>query len=138
MGQYTFPDPEWKNVSEDAKELINGMLNVDPAKRLTIEQVMHNRWIAVRSFTSTNPHELYRLFSVLAIHGGAADAAAHEQDAEGGRGDVAGGAGGDDPFAGHDARRLRSGADQNVGELEQSPVEQAPQKGRRRQVIIVC
>ncbi|XP_019880286.1 MAP kinase-activated protein kinase 2 [Aethina tumida] len=46
MGQYTFPDPEWKNVSEDAKELINGMLNVDPAKRLTIEQVMHNRWIA--------------------------------------------------------------------------------------------
>jgi mitogen-activated protein kinase-activated protein kinase 2 len=48
MGQYTFPNPEWQNVSQDAKDLINGMLNIDPAKRLTIEQVMSNRWIAVR------------------------------------------------------------------------------------------
>lgn len=47
MGQYTFPNPEWQNVSEDAKTLINGMLNIDPAKRLTIEEVMMNNWIAV-------------------------------------------------------------------------------------------
>jgi len=45
-GQYDFPDPEWKNVSSHAKELIKGMLNVDPAKRLTIDQVMKNTWIA--------------------------------------------------------------------------------------------
>lgn len=51
MGQYTFPNPEWQNVSQDAKDLINGMLNVDPAKRLTIDQVMSNRWIAVRDNT---------------------------------------------------------------------------------------
>lgn len=47
-GQYTFPLPEWQNVSQDAKDLINGMLNVDPAKRLMIHEVMTNRWIAVR------------------------------------------------------------------------------------------
>lgn len=47
MGQYSFPNPEWQNVSKDAKELISGMLNIDPTKRLTIEQVMHNNWIAV-------------------------------------------------------------------------------------------
>ncbi|KAJ8930858.1 hypothetical protein NQ314_016277 [Rhamnusium bicolor] len=46
MGQYTFPNPEWQNVSQDAKDLINGMLNIDPAKRFTIDQVMSNRWIA--------------------------------------------------------------------------------------------
>lgn len=46
-GQYDFPDPEWKNVSNAAKDLIKGMLNVDPAKRFTIEQVMRNNWIAV-------------------------------------------------------------------------------------------
>lgn len=51
MGQYTFPNPEWQNVSQDAKDLIKGMLNVDPAKRFTIEQVMSNRWIAVSQFS---------------------------------------------------------------------------------------
>lgn len=45
-GQFTFPNPEWQNVSQDAKELINGMLNVDPVKRLTINEVKGNRWIA--------------------------------------------------------------------------------------------
>lgn len=49
-GQYDFPDPEWKNVSNAAKELIKGMLNVDPAKRFTIEQVMKNSWVSVSIF----------------------------------------------------------------------------------------
>jgi mitogen-activated protein kinase-activated protein kinase 2 len=43
-GQYDFPSPEWSNVSNDAKELIKGMLSVDPNKRLTIEEVMRNTW----------------------------------------------------------------------------------------------
>lgn len=47
MGQFTFPNPEWQCVSSAAKELINGMLNVDPAKRLSIDQVRRNVWIAV-------------------------------------------------------------------------------------------
>lgn len=47
MGQYTFPNPEWQNVSQDAKDLISGMLNIDPVKRLNIDQVMRNKWIAV-------------------------------------------------------------------------------------------
>lgn len=45
-GQFTFPNPEWQHVSQDAKDLINGMLNVDPAKRMSISDVMGNRWIA--------------------------------------------------------------------------------------------
>lgn len=47
MGQYSFPNPEWQHVSSDAKELISGMLNIDPVKRLSIEQVSKNNWIAV-------------------------------------------------------------------------------------------
>lgn len=46
-GQYDFPNPEWQNVSDSAKKLIKGMLSVDPTKRLTIDQVMKNLWIAV-------------------------------------------------------------------------------------------
>lgn len=45
-GQYDFPSPEWTNVTTEAKELIKGMLCVDPNKRLTIEEVMRNNWIA--------------------------------------------------------------------------------------------
>lgn len=45
-GQYDFPSPEWSNVSNDAIELIKGMLSVDPNKRLSIEEVIRNRWIA--------------------------------------------------------------------------------------------
>lgn len=45
-GQYDFPSPEWSNVSNDAKELIKGMLSVDPNKRLTIEEVIRNNWIS--------------------------------------------------------------------------------------------
>lgn len=47
MGQFTFPDPEWQNVSQDAKDLIKGMLNIEPTNRLTISEVMSNWWIAV-------------------------------------------------------------------------------------------
>lgn len=45
-GQYDFPSPEWTNVTVEAKELIRGMLIVDPNKRLTIGEVMKNKWIA--------------------------------------------------------------------------------------------
>lgn len=47
LGQFDFPNPEWQNVSNDAKELIRGMLTTDPPQRLTIDQVISNRWIAV-------------------------------------------------------------------------------------------
>lgn len=45
-GQYDFPNPEWKNVSQDAKELIRGLLRTDPAQRLNIEEVLAHKWIA--------------------------------------------------------------------------------------------
>ena len=46
-GQYEFPNPEWENVSKDAKDLIRGMLKTDPHQRLTIDDVIKNKWIAV-------------------------------------------------------------------------------------------
>merc|ERR1719158_1507501 len=45
-GQYEFPKPEWENISKDAKGLIQGMLITDPAKRLTIDEVIKHKWIA--------------------------------------------------------------------------------------------
>jgi len=45
-GQYEFPNPEWENVSKDAKDLIRGMLKTDPHQRLSIDDVIKNTWIA--------------------------------------------------------------------------------------------
>lgn len=45
-GQFDFPNPEWQNVSDAAKKLINGCLSVDPVHRLNIDQLMRNTWIA--------------------------------------------------------------------------------------------
>jgi serine/threonine protein kinase len=54
-GQYDFPNPEWKDVSQDAKDLIKGMLCTDPTTRLTIEQVMANRWVSKHTEVPPTP-----------------------------------------------------------------------------------
>ncbi|XP_073681982.1 MAP kinase-activated protein kinase 3 [Garra rufa] len=45
MGQYEFPNPEWAEVSEEAKQLIHQLLKTDPNERMTIEQFMNHPWI---------------------------------------------------------------------------------------------
>ncbi|XP_016088990.1 MAP kinase-activated protein kinase 2-like [Sinocyclocheilus grahami] len=45
MGQYEFPNPEWAEVSEEAKQLIHQLLKTDPNERMTIEQFMNHTWI---------------------------------------------------------------------------------------------
>lgn len=52
-GQYTFPNPEWANVSQDAKDLIKGMLKTDPEERFTIFDVMKSKWIVVSASWSS-------------------------------------------------------------------------------------
>mmetsp|Transcript_83599 Transcript_83599/g.258511 ORF Transcript_83599/g.258511 Transcript_83599/m.258511 type:complete len:598 (-) Transcript_83599:107-1900(-) len=44
-GSFSFEDPVWVGVSEEAKELIRGLLVVDPAKRLTAAQVHQHFWL---------------------------------------------------------------------------------------------
>ncbi len=51
--QYEFPKPEWEKVSKDAKDLIRGMLETEPQKRLTIDDIIKNKWIAVSSQTTS-------------------------------------------------------------------------------------
>ena len=47
-GQYEFPNPEWSQVSSEAKELIRLLLKTDPAERLTITEFMNHPWVKVR------------------------------------------------------------------------------------------
>jgi len=54
-GQYEFPNPEWKNVSNDAKDLIKGCLKTNPEERLTIDMVIKNKWIAQYNVVPCTP-----------------------------------------------------------------------------------
>lgn len=44
-GIYEFNSPSWDNISKEAKEIIKGLLLVDPKKRMTPEQLMECPWI---------------------------------------------------------------------------------------------
>ncbi|XP_026078221.1 calcium/calmodulin-dependent protein kinase type II subunit gamma-like isoform X3 [Carassius auratus] len=43
-GAYDFPSPEWDTVTPEAKNLINQMLTINPAKRITAEQALKHPW----------------------------------------------------------------------------------------------
>lgn len=44
-GDFVFHPEYWKNVSEDAKSLIRGLLTVDMTKRLTADEVLNHPWL---------------------------------------------------------------------------------------------
>uniref|UniRef100_A0A1A8IKF0 non-specific serine/threonine protein kinase n=1 Tax=Nothobranchius kuhntae TaxID=321403 RepID=A0A1A8IKF0_NOTKU len=46
MGQYEFPNPEWFDVSQEAKQLIIQLLKTEPSERMTIRQFMNHPWIS--------------------------------------------------------------------------------------------
>uniref|UniRef100_A0A5B6ZB72 non-specific serine/threonine protein kinase n=1 Tax=Davidia involucrata TaxID=16924 RepID=A0A5B6ZB72_DAVIN len=43
--EINFDKDPWPKVSEDAKELVRGMLEPNPYSRMTVEEVLENRWI---------------------------------------------------------------------------------------------
>uniref|UniRef100_A0A2K5K0Q6 calcium/calmodulin-dependent protein kinase n=1 Tax=Colobus angolensis palliatus TaxID=336983 RepID=A0A2K5K0Q6_COLAP len=47
-GAYDFPSPEWDTVTPEAKNLINQMLTINPAKRITADQALKHPWVCGR------------------------------------------------------------------------------------------
>ena len=45
-----YPSPEWDTVTPEAKSLINSMLTVNPAKRVTAAEALRHPWICVSYF----------------------------------------------------------------------------------------
>ena len=45
QARYDFPSPWWDKISKPAKDLVNGLLTIDPKKRLTADQVLKDPWI---------------------------------------------------------------------------------------------
>ncbi|XP_075943312.1 calcium/calmodulin-dependent protein kinase type II delta 1 chain isoform X5 [Anarhichas minor] len=55
-GAYDFPSPEWDTVTPEAKDLINKMLTINPAKRVTATDALKHPWICQRSTVASMMH----------------------------------------------------------------------------------
>uniref|UniRef100_A0A8C6KUA2 calcium/calmodulin-dependent protein kinase n=1 Tax=Nothobranchius furzeri TaxID=105023 RepID=A0A8C6KUA2_NOTFU len=55
-GAYDFPSPEWDTVTPEAKNLINQMLTINPAKRITADQALKHPWVCQRSTVASVVH----------------------------------------------------------------------------------
>jgi calcium/calmodulin-dependent protein kinase I len=72
-GKYQFHPKYWDNVSSEAKDLISGMLQLDPAERLTADQALDHPWVSVTTLSacmfglsSIALHELTCLYLLVA------------------------------------------------------------------------
>uniref|UniRef100_A0A8C1QR41 calcium/calmodulin-dependent protein kinase n=1 Tax=Cyprinus carpio TaxID=7962 RepID=A0A8C1QR41_CYPCA len=83
-GAYDFPSPEWDTVTAEAKNLINQMLTINPAKRITADQALKHPWVCQRSTVASMMHrqetvECLRKFNALPVGGASNDSAVVSQ-----------------------------------------------------------
>ena len=53
-GEYDFPKEEWQNVSEEAKNLVQKMLEKDTKKRITALDALQDKWFKINKQKKTN------------------------------------------------------------------------------------
>ncbi|XP_075795157.1 ribosomal protein S6 kinase alpha-4 isoform X2 [Pelodiscus sinensis] len=54
-GQFSLEGEAWRGVSEEAKELVRGLLTVDPSKRLKMSTLRYSEWLQDGSALSSTP-----------------------------------------------------------------------------------
>merc|ERR1712232_1297782 len=54
LGNFSFNAADWKNVSEDAKNLIRMLLKMNPKDRYTAEQCLNHEWIKNKAPKASN------------------------------------------------------------------------------------
>jgi len=54
LGNFSFNKSDWKNVSEDAKDLIRFLLKLNPRDRYTAEQALNHIWIREKAPKAAN------------------------------------------------------------------------------------
>ncbi|XP_055496195.1 ribosomal protein S6 kinase alpha-5 [Leucoraja erinacea] len=55
QGDFSFEGEAWRSVSQEGKELIQGLLTVDPNKRIKMSSLRFNEWLQDGSQLSLNP-----------------------------------------------------------------------------------
>jgi serine/threonine-protein kinase Chk2 len=44
MGRFDFPSPYWDSISDEALDLIDSMMQVDPKMRITVQDALKHSW----------------------------------------------------------------------------------------------
>lgn len=44
-GKYNLNTQKWQNISKSAKDLVTGMLTVNPSKRIKTDDIIEHSWI---------------------------------------------------------------------------------------------
>jgi phosphorylase kinase gamma subunit len=79
-GNYSFSSPDWDEISDNAKDLIRNLLNVDPQNRFTAEQALNSPFFArdVRAervfysqLTKQFSNKSFHFFSIVQVKTGA-------------------------------------------------------------------
>jgi len=65
-GVYTYDSQDFSAVSEDAKDMINGLLKYDPAERLTARQALSHNWFRLKLTEKILPMKLKQLDNIRA------------------------------------------------------------------------
>ena len=68
--KFVYPDAEWANISNEAKDLINKMLS-DPLNRLTAEQVLNHPWLKKQLSKDTKSTGIKINFNTFKTYSGA-------------------------------------------------------------------
>lgn len=66
---YTFDDRNWKDVSEDAKDLIRKLLVVDPKDRISISNSLRHKWFNQHTTTAPVNLEIFNSLKTFKAHG---------------------------------------------------------------------
>lgn len=60
---------QWLNISNYAKDLVSQMLEVDPEKRITVEEALQHPWIKVQTTNciqgNFSPRFIFSPFSII-------------------------------------------------------------------------
>ncbi|CAG9317475.1 unnamed protein product [Blepharisma stoltei] len=64
-GRYSYPSPEWDNISFEAKDLISKMLTFEPQRRISAREALNHPWMHNASRTPINPATARSIFTNL-------------------------------------------------------------------------
>lgn len=65
QGHYTMPSPYWDNVSNEAKDLVQRLLVVEPRQRLTASEALNHPWLLMKAPQSPQKHAHRRNFAAV-------------------------------------------------------------------------
>ena len=64
-GDFDVSSGPWKHVSTEAKELLKGMLKVNPLERMSATECLHNPWVLGKNITAEHQKPLEHVTAAM-------------------------------------------------------------------------